>query len=241
MANIVRWVGLLGVGWAVACASEASAPAPAEEGKGVMAREQTCLKTYCEVMRETCVASIDECYSECGLMAYDSLYIDCLNVCNRRSCDDSCSSSLDDQCGRYRYEFSLPADANPAIASHCEAALVRDQRCGETLIPPHCDQFAHLERPEAADAYACIAALPCGADPEPCWPAATELGQKVCGRIDRCAGFECPPEIEQIMAALGGWLRDDVQAEALACFDHRSCENGVACFEAWLATVLPPS
>jgi hypothetical protein len=195
-----------------------------------------CEQTRCDVERDECWEDVDDCESTC-LSGSIEIFESCYAVCHGMDCP-VCGSD-DDECAvsGYRFEVSGAPDRN--IEGACQRAAARDLRCSEQTVDARCEHFARVETARAVAAYVCIAALDCGASIDVCLDAlpTSDFGQRFCaGLQETCSSSQCDAaSIDE----LGRWLRPEVTAAALDCFDNASCANIDACLEAWWDAVYP--
>jgi len=206
----------------------------------VLTREDGCALTRCQAETEECRSDIERCNDTClygSIDAFESCYATC------RSIDCPVCSGSGDVCVVPGYTFSVTRDSDPKLQSACEQAVLREARCGESMLDPHCAHFAALERAEAADVYECIANTACGEDLAGCAESLPEgdLGRQICSRIGiGCSIDPCDDEVAQELDAASRWLDDQVVEAALDCLAE-PCAGRAECLAAWLGAVFQPS
>jgi hypothetical protein len=129
----------------------------------------------------------------------------------------------------------------PGLKQSCDAAVARDQRCGETSVVPNCDTVAIAESAEMTSVYDCVAGTACGESPAPCYPQSTDpmLSELVCNAVaSNCSAWTCTADGRRLLSSIEPWLRAEAIAAAAACAAETNCRDIMACVEAWRVAVL---
>lgn len=224
-------VVLVTVALAVGCSSE-------EEGDPGMKVEETCLKNQCDEMQATSANACSQCISACASASFDcDSSRSCAVSCGGKG--PTCTDSDRDTCVERGFKATLPTTKSDAVAAACDEMFVRARLCGAiNASSAPCEAWAKAERPEVAANYECIAALACGEDESSCEPPATDFGERFCDAMDAiCGEVSCTEEQRAIINQDGGWLKESVQAAALACAAQSTCGDAQACMAAWITAV----
>lgn len=199
--------------------------------------EKTCYMNACEARISDCEnrasALCQDCYTLCAGASFSGC--SCDSVCESH-CTYSCYGDEEETCVNDGYEFE-PGPRDAAIAESCADYAARVQACGGEADPSLCETFAHVERPEAADAYACLADLECDEDSAGCVLGTSTLGREACGVVEGICNTACNEEWAAFVDEEGAWVRPDVANALRVCFDETDCDALDECMTSWLETV----
>lgn len=192
----------------------------------------------CDQSGADCYELQDEALDQCWFDAIDFPEYKCTGVYND-TWPVECLFGHDDECAVYSYKFS-GGESLPGVKAACEAAVARDEACGERTVTPACDLAARAERPEVVDNYLCYAESACGQPGVKCGLSGTSaLGSELCARVDQaCETAVCNPDWEVWLNANAGWWREATITAARACVEEPSCRNIKSCLAAWNEAVL---
>lgn len=136
-------------------------------------------------------------------------------------------------CVEEAHVFTPARVADAPLGDACIASMLHDIECGGAWQNGVCERAERIERSEMRERYACLAALPCGADRSVCAPGADQyLVPEVCNRT------RCTVETLEALDARDGWLRDEVVDALFLCDGDVGAR--AACVEGWLDMVGIP-
>jgi hypothetical protein len=162
----------------------------------------------------------------------------CSNIRSSNHCDFRCDGDPD-ECTSRKYTFEITRAQDSELLTSCEAAVERDDECGERVTGDECEQFALVEGPQAVSFYACLADAECGVDVEHCTEGLPE-DQFAASVQGLCPDETLLRSTAQLLDALGPWLHPDVRADVEICVqDACGTLDFRECVESWLDAVYP--
>lgn len=239
---MTRWlVLLLSSGGGVACSAAEEPRRPDVLSLKAFAFSEYCAETggdRCARCSSDVEAEREECFHVCAALAQRTGSSACFATCGhpQQSCDVECG--LDPaECAvpRFRFEPLLPRDG--AIEAACTRANARNRACRQGPVRTDCEASSRLERTEAAEAYECLAALACGADPAPC---VAGLGESDFGDLlaSSCASEPLDGSSISAVNRAAVWVRAEVLDDALVCTEQACSEQRFsACVQAWVGAL----
>lgn len=239
---MARWLA-----WMLACGCLpgcSGGGAPAEPGSTFLSAfefSEFCAETgaeSCERCRDDIADERDECLRVCAALAERTGSSECFASCRveRAVCETECGLEPN-TCAvpGFRFEPSLSQD--PAIESACTSANARNLRCRRAPGRLDCAEKSRLERPEAAQVYACLAALECDADTADCTAALgrSEFGTEL---AEQCPSEPLDDALITAVNRAAIWVRPEALADAAVCAERACSERRFsACVQAWLSAL----
>jgi len=192
----------------------------------------------CDRCRDRIDEERDECLRVCAALAERTGSSECFASCRveRAVCEPECRLEPS-SCAAPGFRFEPSLSRDPALESACASANARNLRCRQAPARMDCAAKSRLERSEAAQVYACLAELECGADTDPCLET---LGESELG-ASLAAACPADPLDEGLISALNRaavWARPEVLADAAVCAERACFERGFsACVQAWMSAM----
>jgi hypothetical protein len=239
---MARWLFLVIACWCGVACSRSGTPSESDSiSLKAFEFSEYCAETgalRCDRCRADVEDEREECFRVCAALAERTGSSTCFASCESRSasCDAECG--LDpDECAvsGFRFEPSLPPDAT--IESACTSANVRNRGCRQSPIRTDCQRSSRLERQKTAEVYACVSALECDADAEPCL---ARLGTSGFGAS---LAESCPDEpLEKALISAVNraavWARAEALDDAAVCSEQACSEQRfAACVQAWVSAL----
>jgi hypothetical protein len=138
--------------------------------------------------------------------------------------------------------MKLGAREHVEIERACRLAVARDESCDDAHVAVDCAFFARKERSGVENAYLCLAKLPCGEDPEPCWsllPPNT-VGSELCKDMARCTpSLACDDTSVSNINANLAWLNDETIDILRQCIAKSECSESERCISNFVALYVP--
>lgn len=212
-----------------------SGGAPAPDGFALV---PTCTKTMCEFYEASDKKRCDDCLTECSnATMFGGFLCDPYKVCQSHCAPTSCSEASKKNCYAYSYKAKFPA-ADAAIEAECTRMANASITCGDQAltpadVTPFCHRNAQLEKNAMVTHYACFADASCGADASSCAPPQGTLGAEIGKKVASC-GYVWGADVEAYIDSATHWLRPDVVAAGRGCITQSTCENAIACVNAFI-------
>ena len=209
--------------------------------------EQRCEETLREQQQAECREAANtrcfDCWALCSEAMSQRGDVSCVSscetICSARACEGPCEATS--ACVRYRFEVALPAALDEGVFAACSDARQRDQRCSGQPSHLNCAAISRTERAEAAEAYRCWAALPCGKDAILCAEqlAPSDYARRYCERYSALCGApkECA-DPQLLDASVFRWYSESTSEGALKCLEQPSCERARGCLQAFDTALL---
>lgn len=183
----------------------------------------------------------DDCLDECSnATMFGGFLCDPYKVCKSHCEPTTCSEASKKDCYAYSYKAKFPT-ADAAIEAECTRMASASSACGADIVAaadvaPFCHRNAQMEKSAVVINYACVADASCGADTSACELPKGTLGAEICKKVASC-GSECVGETESYLDSMTNWARADVLAAARGCLTQSTCENALACVDAFFTAL----
>jgi len=211
-----------------------SSPAPDPNAFALVA---TCKQTLCEFYTASDKKRCDDCLAECSNATMSGGFLcDPYKVCKSHCGPTTCTEESKKSCYAFSYKAHLPP-GDPAIEAACTRMTSAQITCGTAEVTSEeaasfCRRYSQLEKSSAVTSYACFADAACGADTSSCPPPKGTLGAEICKKVASC-GMVCVGDTESNIDQDTNWLRPDVLAAARGCLTQSTCDNAMACVNAF--------